>query len=382
MRDHTGFYGPELLNKNLNQLTMQKLSNTKSEFMPGASSWRFNKSIISLIQNLTSMKKQIFLLLVLTLFIGILKTNAQCTGSEITPAPGIEYNYPTTISGPGYTGTGQYDWYVTQDVNVLANIMVVPNGMFTVNGATPYHNPATGVNHIQLTWTASATGQTFYLVLRYRENNSTTTCSAENIRVWEIKSLNSFLLALAPGLDGFTCAADATGAVVTPANPSTVLLTYGNNSLYYAATASGILGNWKPWVRIPALQTTQVYVSVDWTYDMTGSGNWHSFNGLVPNGSQQDLQSPDDAAVSDAVNGTPILIRVVINNNNWQTLADQAVTLAVDGYLAPDYTTSDIINSGPNPCDPAPAFFRTADFTVKARPTINSTVTFLLNTNP
>jgi hypothetical protein len=365
---------------------MKILTNTKSEFPPWARLWQIKKTSIHLILNFTTMKKHIILLLALTVFAGILKTNAQCTGTEITPAPGIEYDYPATISGPGYSGTGQYDWYVTQNVNVIdiPSIIALPNAFFTVDGSTPYHNTGTGVNHILITWEPASTGQTFYLVLRYRENNSTTDplCSAENIRVWEIVPINSFLLALAPGLDGFTCAVDATGAVVTPGTPSTVTLTYGNNSLYYAANASGILGDWRPWVRIPDLQATQSYVSVDWTYDMTGAGGWQAFSGLIPNGSTQDLQAAGDATVTDATNGTPILIRVVINNNNWQTLADQVVNVAIDGYLAPDYAVSDIINEAPDPCAEAPEFYRNADFIVKARPTIGSTVTFLNNTNP
>jgi hypothetical protein len=382
-----GFYGPKKRSQILNHLSMQTLKIIKSEFPPGLVLWQNKKQFFNPLK-FTTMKKQILLLLALTVFAGINHLQAQCTGTAITPAPGIEYDYTTIISGPGYDGNGFYDYYVTQNTDVLTGIIALPSTFFTVDAATPYHNPANTVNHILITWEPAATGQVFYLVLRYREENSTASpiCSAENIRVWEIKPLNTFLLALVPGFDGFTCAADADGAVVTagiPPNPSTLLLSYGENTLYYLARASGILGDWKPWVRIPALQATQTYVSVEWSADTTGAGVWTAFSGLVQNGATQDLESPTDATVTNATAGTSILIKVVIDNHNWQTLADQVVTLALDGYLPIAYTESDIIGgTGPNACDPAAPFLRTADFTVKARPTLTGNPPFIGVTNP
>jgi hypothetical protein len=345
------------------------------------------------------MKKQYFLMiLLLAFFAGISSVNAQCVGDTLTPAAGIEYTYSATIVGPGYDGTGgQYDWYVTKDVNILTIASIIPEfptTMFTVNASTPYHNPATGVNNVKLTWTPAAVADMgpFYLVLRYNEPNANAspTCSAENIRVWEIKPINAFLLAFegamlsggnyvaTPGSNA--CAANVTGATVNPGTPSTVTLVYGQNTLNYVATASGIVGNWKPWIQVPALQASQVYVSAQWTADMTGVSGWVSFP-IAPNGLAQTLQSPSDATVTN-IAGTPILIRIVIDNVNWQTLANQPITTALDGFLPTAYTVSDIINTPPNPCDPAPAFYRTAIFTINARPTIGGTPQFLLNTNP
>lgn len=353
---------------------------------------------------LTKMKKQLFLLvLILAFFAGISNVNAQCTPDALHPAVGVEYDYTATISGDGYDGTGgsEYDWYVTQNLNVIlaADIIPAANIYFTINVGTPYHNAATGVNHILLTWTADALASPdpFYLVLRYRETNSTATpaCGSENIRVWEIKPINTFLLALEGGMlsggtpnnyvatpNSFTCAADVTGAVVTTGTPSTVLLTYGENTLYYVATASGYAGEWRPSIRIPVLLATQTYVDVQWTEDMTGTGGWVDM-GAATTGAAQDLITPANETATSSVAGTPILIRVRLLNNNWQTLADQTITLGVDGHLPPAFTASDIIGgSGTDACDPLPAFGRTADFDIKARPTIGGTPVFLNNTNP
>lgn len=344
------------------------------------------------------MKKQHFLLvLLLALFAGISNVNAQCIPDALHPAVGIEYDYVAIIGGPGYDGSGgsAYDWYITQSLNVIdPAAFAVPGVYFTVGGATPYHNGATGVNHILLTWTADALASPnpFYLVLRYREDNATgiSTCSAENIRVWQVDPINTFLLALeggtltagtyVPTAGSTTCAADVTAAVVTPGAPGTVLLTYGNNNIYFVATASGIEGAWRPAIRLPALAATQTYVSAEWTDDLTGAGGWTAFAAVPAPG---DFTSPSDAVVTD-VNGTSILIRVVLNNNQWQTLNDQPITLALDGFLPPTYMdpAGDIIGTGTTPCDLAPAFERDAIYTIKARPTITGTPVFLLNTNP
>ncbi|HEY5138726.1 MAG TPA: hypothetical protein VIJ25_05330, partial [Methylococcales bacterium] len=124
------------------------------------------------------MKKQLFLLLLVLAFIaGISNGYAQCIPDALHPAAGIEYTYSATIGGPGYTGnnSSMWDWYITKDVNLLTGVILVPPTMFSVNATTPYHNAATGANQILLTWTAAAVsdGGPFYLVLRYRENNST-----------------------------------------------------------------------------------------------------------------------------------------------------------------------------------------------------------------
>ena len=104
---------------------------------------------------------------------------------------------------------------------------------------------------------------------KIQENNNTATptCSAENIRVWNITPINTFLLAFEGGMlnagtyeatpNSFTCAADVVGATVNPLVPDATLV-YGNNTLNYVATASGILGNWRPDIQVPALQTSQV----------------------------------------------------------------------------------------------------------------------------
>ena len=172
------------------------------------------------------MKKQrLLLVLILAFFAGITRGYAQCTPGPNAPAAGVAYTYSTTESGAG----SQYDWYVTKNVNILDVPSILTAGtMFTVDGATPYHNGASGVNNIKITWTSAgiADGGPFYLVLRYKKSAGTPTCTVENIRVTEIKPINTFLLAIEGGMLNAgnyvatalsnACAADVIGATVTP----------------------------------------------------------------------------------------------------------------------------------------------------------------------
>jgi hypothetical protein len=343
------------------------------------------------------MKKQHFLLvLLLAIFAGFSSANAQCVANGFTPAAGVPYTYDVTIAGSGYTGVGAYDWYVTQNVNILDVPSIIPesNVFFTVDEATAgysdYHDAAGSTsNRINLTWTPAAVSSLtpFYLVLRYSETNSgaNPTCAAENIRVWQIDPINTFLLAIegaesngTPFANAEQCPAPVTGALITPnADPSlaSVEITYGQNTLYYRVTGSGILGEWRPSIRIPALAGLgQNYVSVEWNQDITGAGAWNSFNVPAANTAGGDFISTVNANITDAVAGTPILIRIVIDNVNFETLADQPILVGIDGHLPTGYTESDIWGPGfdPNdPCDQADEFAKQATYTILARPTIN-----------
>lgn len=344
------------------------------------------------------MKNQILVLVVFVLaaFAGINKSYGQaCSPSAITPSAGIEYTYSMT-SAPGTNP--KYDWYVTKNAGDLTADIIAEGTMFTVNPSNQYHNTTNGLKDIKITWTAAAVvdGGPFYLILRYTEDGpSGSGCTVENMRVTEIKPINSFLLAFQGGMlnagsytataGSNTCAANITAAIVTPGSPSTVTLTYGQNELYFVATASGINGDWYPRIQLPALGSTQVYVSAGWSSDMTGGGTFNSFNPAAT-GATQDLLSTAPATAT--VSGSEILIKVVINNVNYQTLADQPIELGLDGFLPPTpivvtgtgKSKSDITST--TDCTELADFGRKATVTINKRPNPTGTPAFLGLTNP
>ena len=339
------------------------------------------------------MKKQLLIfvsIVFLALFANLSRVNAQCVGSGFSPSAGMPYTYDVTIpTGLGYTGGGTYNWYVTQNTDLIAGpILQVADGFFTVNtgpGLSTYNSTTGTTNQLGLTWTGTAVSSTtpFYLVLRYSETNGNANpgCSAENIRVWQINPINTFLLTFSGANsagdsigNANDCAAPLVSAVVSPAT-SSVEYTYGVNTLYYRVKASGTNGTWKPAIRIPALAGLgQNYQNVQWNDAINGTGTWHTFN--VPLGSITggDFVSTDFAPVTES--GTPLLIRIQIANDNFETLANQGILVGIDGVTANNMP--DIWGPGtwppvpaPDPCDPAADFAKQATFTILARPTIN-----------
>lgn len=322
------------------------------------------------------MKKQIFILVVFVLaaFANVTKSYGQCTPGPLTPGPGVVYPYTVTVSG--VTNNATYLWYVTQDVNLLdaTKIEANDNTYFKVDASESAYNTTTGgKSTIKLSWTSGAIGKTFYLVEKTTAEGTSngTTCTVENLKVYEIKPINTFLLAVV-GSDitgdatkSETCVANVTGATVSG---SDVTYTYGQNTIYYKVTASGILGEWRPSIQLPALAGAsegQNYESADWASD---GSTWHTFGLVAGDKDGGDFSSTDNASVTDASAGSSIIVRIVINNVNYETLADQAVEMAIDGYLPSAYSTSDVVSSAN--CTEDTAFNKKGTSTIKPRPTI------------
>jgi hypothetical protein len=326
--------------------------------------------------NLKIMKKQFLFLvfLVLAAFAGVNRSYGQCSPTSLTPQPGVSFPYGIAITSTGTGGT--YLWYVTSGVNLLtaAKLDPVTDAFFTVDAAgSAYNNTTGGTNTLRLIWTPKAVAGLFYVVVKYTET-STTGCLVEQMRSFEVKPINTFLLAVAGSdltgdvLKASTCPAPITGALVTAATP-TVAYTYGQNSLYYKVTASGILGSWRPSIRIPALGTlSQNYANADWTSD--GGNTWHTFGLTAGNTAGGDFISTDNATITDVSAGTPIIVRLQIENANNETTTAQPITIGVDGHLPTLYAVSDIVGgAGATACDPEAVFGKTGTFTIQARPT-------------
>ncbi len=328
--------------------------------------------------NFTIMKKQILFLafFVLALLAGTSKSYGQCIPDELHPAAGVLYHYTTTVTGPGYTGGGTYEWFVTTNPDIKAKAKkVLADGLFSAMAGD-------NTKDVSITWTSAAVALArttpIYVALYYFETNSVGACVAENIRALQIAPVNTFLLAVEPTnatgtvLTPNVCAAPVLTAVVdNPADvaggednaDASMVVTYDKNTLYYKITASGVNSNWKPVVRIPSLENDQTYASVQWSAD--GGTNWTDITGGTAVGGG-DYTLSDVAAT---VAGTSYLVKLEINNNNYETLADQVLNVAIDGTLAPDYTIKDIVDPASD-CTDEVDFGKNADGTILARPTI------------
>ena len=289
------------------------------------------------------MKKQIllFVLFVVTTFASVSKSYGQttCTPGALNPSAGVAYDYEVTVTAGSGTSP-VYVWYVTQATDLIGGAKLTQGADFTVgtdSGFSTYSSTTSTSSKIKLTWNAAAlaNGNPYYLVVKYSET-STAGCSVENMKVWQIKPVNSFLLAIAGSdvagatANASSCAPAITAATVTPATP-TVSYDYGQSSIYYKVTASGVAGTWTPTINLPALAgaaSGQVYVSADWG-TLGATPTWNSFGTIVAAGG--NMTSSVAAPVS--VVGTDILVRIVINNSKYEGTTAQTVTVGIDGEL-------------------------------------------------
>lgn len=321
-----------------------------------------------LTQKPTIMKTKIAMTL-LALFAGFVSVNAQnCTPGPLTPAAGEPYIYKVLIDNPYSSTTGSFTWYVTTNVDLLSTTGVVPSPGIEIIASGTYNAPAVGQDQIEITWSAQAVvnGMTnpYYLVVNFAGNNGT--CDAMNMKVWEIIPINTFLLAIynmgGAGGNGTYCAANVTSAIVTPGSPSTVAYEYGTNLLYARVIASNYAGEWTPSFRIEGLDAVQTLATVTWATDSlftvehatTIAGN---------------IATSTDMATCAFDGSLPIYVKIEVDNNYFETLADLAITIGVDGVITVGATSLDDVISETD-CNPEIVFGKSVDQTIMARPTV------------
>lgn len=328
------------------------------------------------------MKKQILILalFVMAMFASVTNSYGQCvTADALHPTIGVGYDYSVTISGTTGASGSNYTFFVTQDKDLTsASLAILPatgaTAVFSVTSGTGYaaYNSGGGDAKIGITWLSTAFVSTdpYYLVVKYTETSSVAngSCSAENMRVWRIKPVNSFVLAMA-GSDvtgdiskANTCPAEITTAVITDdGTTATVAYNYGQSILYYKVTASGSTSTWTPEIQLATLTGSQTYATADWAVP-GATPTWNSFGAVAP-GAGEYKYSASTAPVS--VGGSDIIIRVVINNVTFETLAINPIVVKVDGQMP-----GAIDNVKASDCTVETAWNETGTFTVNPRPTV------------
>ncbi len=336
------------------------------------------------------MRKLSFLTVMFALLISA-NVKGQCTEDELNPAAGVPHAYEVAIDpANGYNADGIYQWYVTKNATNLLTGAMTDDSDFKATAASAalsaYNSTGNDTkNKLELTWKTEAIvdGGPYFLVLKYTENNGT--CDAMNMKVMKIEPLNQFKLQIDPAKDEngtpfgasedvAVCAADVDGAAYD-SGTNEVTYTYGENTIYYNITASGFAGEWKPQIKLPALAGAgQKYVSAQWK---DANGIWHDFTGLTQDGSAQELTSTDLATIPPA--GTPgatptasYPVKIVIDNERYETLADQTLNVGTDGTYGG--ATNDSLKDKKDDCsDDEADFGDNKDYTIKARPKVTAT---------
>ena len=318
------------------------------------------------------MKKQIFILSMFTLamlFAGVrvygqdkpnlggtapivcLKpTEISCIDADegLNPIPGTEYEYTVDVPSPS-NGVFTYHWFVTTDKNFIDDGVLTVNreaiGEAHVAAAGPgYNDPLTGTNTVKITWKSFQhdPANPVFLVI-YVEN--TVTCKTDNIEAYIIEPQHSFILEIA-NIDNVGGSQDPNYATcVSPIESATASLNgtdyeldmnYGTNYLFYIVSAANYTNSWMPEFRVTGDGIGGAgtrTVEVDWAYpDDSRSDNWVN---LAESDGIWSSTTPVEAQGGTTVgeDGECIIVRVTVNNNREETIADALITLAVDGIM-------------------------------------------------
>jgi len=345
------------------------------------------------------MKKQIFILVLLVVAVfanvnvfGQANLPPTCLGDPLHPSVGQQYAYTVTVPAtPGFTGIGTYQWWVTQDVNLLTGA-VEPNGTdFNYVVAGTYNVATAGIPNVNITWNSTALGTgNYYLVVKYAETNTTGgTCLSNNVKVMLITPQNTFWLKIenastAAGAAGgnIVCTPDVLSATInTTTDPGAVEYLYGVSTHYVKVSANGYTGNFIPTLRLGTLLGDAAYTLVTWTSG-TSSGTFteSATPGIWTSNNPMPSLNTYDAATTNWGTGQEIIVTIQITHNHHQGLTDMPVAIAIDGtYLAGATPYNDKTGGS---CADETAYADAVTQTVKARPTITEVAPSTLVPDP
>lgn len=359
------------------------------------------------------MKKQIliFVFLVIAVFANVTMSYGQnavhgstgpdgtpCTSDALHPIAGVPYNYQVATNPSG----GTYTWWATKNPVFITSTVATPT-VITMNNsganvltvlagdllsATTNYNTALGTDQVGIIWSSNILANTKFktnptFVAVHYTPPAGLGC-ADNFKVFELDPKNAFTVdilnwnstntaALAYGATASQCVADVTSAKYN-AGAYQMDYLYGYNMLYYEVIAANFTNNWMPKFQFTGLTGN---------LDQSAIAEW-SYTNTFPAATTYPIDITTGATVSattnlaDTSNGVSIYVRITIQNNHFETLGDQTVTVKVDGLnTAGEW---DVVNAT---CTPpaAPDFVDIAQQVIQKRPTVIEGTTSIIPTN-
>lgn len=357
------------------------------------------------------MKKQLLILVMAIFALSFSTVYGQLAPRPVTclssdalhPVAGTPYNYEVNVPTP--PGTKTYTWLVTQDQTFVTNGALVATPQ-TIGGpvlaaASAWYNTATvDANTISLTWQSFAydPANPVFIVI-FVQNAAPGGCTSQNVKVYKIQPQNSFTLDIANqnatlvtqagyGTNIDRCISDIVSSTYSATAPEGILNDFGVDYLYYEVVAANWSDAWKLSVQLTNVDPLE-HVTVEWTKDATYASGLHVMTGsAVGTGATPTVYTTTDNVTPNSgtfvgAAGESIYIRVTLDhsdltNPSYEGLADEVISLAVDGVTVPQTGTGvgDIhtaAGGSPSTCPWVDLFANDiAVQTVKARPTVTA----------
>lgn len=323
------------------------------------------------------MKKQILFLAMFTLaliFAGINKSYGQlapqlsaaptfctpattvaaacATSDALHPIAGTLYPYTVTVTNGGTDPL--IHWFVTDNPEFIVDnasdgagtlstdFETTPSSAYLQATGTSYNDPANTSNTVDITWKYFPASTAVFLVA-YVKGDPTCT---DNIQVYKIEPVQVFTLDIAAlTADGKenTVKSDCVSPIVDARYNSTteeVDMDYGVNYVYFSVNAANFAHSWLPSFEVSATNMgTDGELTVDWAYPLASTGTtpvWHpaiEATGVFTSAVTDPVKPILTTATGVGEDGECIVVRVTVDHNKNETLADIVISFAADGVM-------------------------------------------------
>ena len=322
-----------------------------------------------------------------------------CVGDAQHPKAGEPYIYEFDAA----TSTATvYTWWATKDPNFASGVPTLTNqatdSLQVLNGellaVSPAYWDSTGTAAVEITWSADILARTNYqqgdigdgtvaaptstFVVGYGTDNCT-----DNIKVWEIDPSPAFTVDITV-IDDFTrlplayldnsatqCVDEVRAAKYNPATFE-VDYNFGWDTLYYEVVAANFTTSWLPTFYLTGLDGTIQEAEINWasSFSNAQAGTFIEPTDIDITAGTAAGTVPLTTTLLDNSVGVSLYVRVVIANNNYESLTASTIGLSVAGEDATGFDITDDIDCT-QPTDAATAALDdVTERTITPRPTL------------
>lgn len=284
----------------------------------------------------------------------------ECLSADhLHPIAGQPYNYTITVPTP--LGAKMVQWMATQSTTFINNSNLVATaeipGVSDVlaNAGANYNVSTSDLFSMSLTWKSFAYDPAAPVFVIVNVINADGTCSPNNLKVWKIMPINAFTLDIdnrlqdnsglhtgtAYGDEYQRCRDIIASAVYDPnavndPDDDGIIYDFGSDTLYFEVVSANWSGAWKPSFRVTGFTAPQAITRVDWSNstDFTTpntttltAGDYVADGLVIPNAAN----GGENGSVGST--GQSIIVRVIIEHNNYEGTGLDAIVVRVDGEL-------------------------------------------------
>ncbi len=320
-----------------------------------------------------------------------------CETDPLHPTAGVPYIYEMTTNA----ADGTWNWWATKNPEFIVGGVLATDSLTVSDGdlldASGNYGKDGASNSVTITWSDEILNGTEFqgtpgsdpsptFVVGYFASADATYCS-DNIKIFELNPVDAFVVDVV-SLDPETFLPDATNPYtyepeqcvdeVQQATYSggTILYDYGTNYLYFEFIAANFTEFWTPTFALTGLLGDQ---DVEYHFTYADPSTWGT---TAPTWTVLESAVTNilvDPSVTTTEDGVSIFVRATLNNNTYETLAAQTVTMTLDGQNSLDEW--DVVNdtcvdpNGPDQDD-------TANQIITPRPTLEDNITHINTDEP